>query len=194
MGFSRDELEAFRDRGVDDLVGHDVRLLFVGINPGLWTAATNTHFAHPGNRFYPALHLGGITAHPVDPAGATDDDRRMLTGRGIAITNLAARATARADELTRDELRAGGRLVADKVTAWQPRVVAFVGITAYRTAFRRPKARQGLQPEHEWLAGVETWAVGNHSGLNAHETVQTLARTYRQVAAAAGVELAPPRW
>ncbi len=194
MGFTREQLEVFRDLEVDDLVGDDVRLLFVGINPGLWTAATNTHFAHPGNRFYPALHLGGVTAHPVDPTGATDADRAMLTGRGIAITNLAARATARADELTREELRAGGRLVADKVAAWQPRVVAFVGITAYRTAYGRPRAAQGRQPEADWLAGVETWAVGNPSGLNAHETVESLARTYREVAEAAGVPVGPPRW
>ena len=124
MGFTREELEAYRDEEVDDLVGGDVRLLLVGINPGLWTAATNTHFAYPSNRFYPALHLAGITPTPIDPNGATDEDRTMLRGLGIAITNVVARATARASELTREELRAGGEVVAAKVEDWQPNVVA----------------------------------------------------------------------
>ena len=194
MGFSREELEAFRDEEVDDLVGDDVRLVLVGINPGLWTAATNTHFAYPSNRFYPALHLAGITPTAIDPNGATDEDRSMLRSLGIAITNVVARATARASELTRDELRAGGALVADKVAAWSPRVVAFVGITAYRDAYGRRKAQTGRQPQEEWVAGVETWAVPNPSGLNAHETVDSLARAYREVAVAAGVEVGEPRW
>lgn len=194
MGFTRDELEAFRDQEVDDLVGEDVRLLLVGINPGLWTAATNTHFAYPSNRFYPALHLAGITPTPIDPNGATDEDRTMLRGLGIAITNVVARATARASELTRDELRAGGAVVAEKVAEWQPNVVAFVGITAYRDAYGRRQAQTGRQPPDEWLAGVETWAVPNPSGLNAHETVDSLARAYREVAVAAGVDVGRPRW
>lgn len=194
MGFTREELEAHYGEEVDDLVGADPKLLLVGINPGLWTAATNTHFAHPGNRFYPALHLAGVTPSPIDPNGATDEDRSMLRDLGIAITNLVARATARASELTRQELRDGGAAVADKVAAWRPAVVAFVGITAYRTAYGRRTAQVGRQPEDDWIAGTETWAVPNPSGLNAHETTESLARQYREVALAAGVDVIDPRW
>lgn len=194
MGFTREELEAYRDEEVDDLVGDDVRLLLVGINPGLWTAATNTHFAYPSNRFYPALHLAGITPTAIDPNGATDEDRTMLRGLGIAITNVVARATARASELTRQELRDGGEVVAGKVADWGPNVVAFVGITAYRDAYGRRGAQTGRQPAEEWVAGVETWAVPNPSGLNAHETVASLARQYRAVAEVAGIDCREPRW
>ncbi len=118
----------------------------------------------------------------------------MLRDLGIAITNLVARATARASELTRTELRAGGAVVADKVAAWRPQVVAVVGITAYRDAYGRRTAQTGRQPQEDWIAGTETWAVPNPSGLNAHETVESLARQYREVALAAGLELSPPRW
>lgn len=194
MRFTREELEAFHGEEVDDLVADEVKLLLVGINPGLWTAATNTHFAHPGNRFYPALHLAGITREPIDPNGATDRDREHLKQLGVAITNLVPRATVRASELTREELREGGEVVADKVEAWEPNVVAFVGITAYREAYRRRGARTGLQPQDEWIAGTETWAVPNPSGLNAHETTESLARQYREVAVAAGIDVTDPRW
>ena len=114
MGFTRAELESFRGASVPDLIGPGVQLLFVGINPGLWTAATQTHFAHPGNRFYPALRLAGIVDRDLDRVGGmTDDDRAYLIDRGIGITNLVARASIRADELTADELRQGrGRLEA----------------------------------------------------------------------------------
>lgn len=199
MGFSRDELEQFRDAEVDDLVGEHVTLLLVGINPGLWTAATNTHFAYPSNRFYPALRLAGITPPGVDPDRLRTDGhdpatRAALTDRGLAITNVVARATARASELSREELRAGGEVVAGKVGDWAPRVVGFVGITAYRDAYGRRSASMGRQPADEWIAGVETWALPNPSGLNAHETVDSLARAYREVAVAAGVEVDDPRW
>lgn len=199
MGFTREELEAHRDDEVDDLVGESPRLVFVGINPGLWTAATNTHFAHPGNRFYPALELAGITPPSVDAdqlrrEGHEPATRAALTDRGIAITNVVARATARASELSRAELRAGGEVVAQKVGVWQPQVVAFVGITAYRDAYRRRDATVGRQPRDEWIAGVETWALPNPSGLNAHETTESLARAYREVALAADIDLDEPRW
>jgi double-stranded uracil-DNA glycosylase len=184
MGFTREELEAHRDMVVPDLVGEQPpRLVIVGINPGLWTAATQTHFAHPSNRFYPALHRAGITPRELDRvAGLTDADRRELTDRGIAITNVVARATARASELSTDELRAGATALRARVEAWQPVVVAMAGVT---TAFRAPKAQLGRQPES--LGGAELWVVPNPSGLNAHETVESLAAWYRQAAAAAGV-------
>jgi len=187
VGFTRDELRRHQDATVPDLVGSaPPRLVFVGINPGLWTAATQTHFAHPGNRFYPALHLAGITDRVLDRvAGLDEADRRRLTDRGIAITNVVPRATAAASELTRAELREGGQRLLERLLAWQPRVVAVAGITAYRAAFGKPKAVMGRQPEP--LAGAELWVVPNPSGLNAHETVDSLADWYRQVAEAAGI-------
>lgn len=188
--FTRAELESFRDAEVPDLLPtrpeHELRLLFVGINPGLWTAATSTHFAHPGNRFYPALLLAGVLTEPVDPAaGMSDADRDRLRARGIGITNLVRRATAKASELTAEELREGGARLAALVAAQRPRVVAVAGITAYRAAFGLPKALPGRQPED--LAGAELWVVPNPSGLNAHETVTSLAEAYRRVGEAAGV-------
>lgn len=184
--FTRAELESYRDAEVPDLLGPDLRLLFVGINPGLWTAATQTHFAHPANRFYPALLLAGIITEPVSPsAGMTEEDRDRLRARGIGITNLVRRATARASELTSAELKAGGEELVATVRRTRPRVVAVAGITAYRTAFGRPRAALGRQPEP--LAGAELWVVPNPSGLNAHETVTSLAAAYGEAARAAGV-------
>ncbi|MBM9459490.1 mismatch-specific DNA-glycosylase [Nocardioides sp. zg-536] len=188
--FTRAELESFRDARVPDLLPTSpdqvLRLLFVGINPGLWTAATSTHFAHPGNRFYPALLAGGVIERPIDPAdGMSEDDRQMMRERGIGITNLAPRATAKASELSAEELRAGGAALRELVARLRPAVVAVAGITAYRTAFGLPKAVAGRQPED--LAGAQLWVVPNPSGLNAHETVASLARAYREVAEAAGI-------
>ena len=184
--FTRAELESFRDAEVPDLLGPDVRLLFVGINPGLWTAATRTHFAHPVNRFYPALLAAGILTEPVDAAaGMTDDDRARVLARGVGITNLVRRATARADELSAEELRAGGEELTATVARVRPRVVAVAGITAYRSAFGVRRAVPGRQPEP--LAGAELWVVPNPSGLNAHETVASLARAYAEPARAAGI-------
>lgn len=184
--FSRDELNSYRNAEVADLVGDGVRLLFVGINPGLWTAATNTHFAHPGNRFYPALFTAGILDHQIDrTTGFTDADRAALIDRGIGITNIVRRATAKASELTAAELRAGGAELVEHIEHWQPRVVAVAGITAYRTAFTAPKTRMGRQARG--LGGAELWVVPNPSGLNAHETIDSLAEAYAAPARAAGV-------
>lgn len=186
MGFTRAELEQYRDATVDDLVGPDLVLLFVGINPGLWTAATNTHFAHPGNRFYPALRAAGLIEREIDrSAGFSEDDRLHLIERGIGITNLVMRATVRASELSTEELVEGGRTVLSKVARWRPKVVAFAGITAYRRAFGLPTAAVGLQ-EERW-GETEVWVVPNPSGLNAHETIESLAAAYRRVGEAAGV-------
>nr|WP_281496832.1 mismatch-specific DNA-glycosylase [Ornithinimicrobium sp. F0845] len=182
-------MESFRDAEVPDLLpspGQDLRLLFVGINPGLWTAATQTHFAHPGNRFYPALLQAGIVQRRIDPsAGMTDDDRDHLRARGIGITNLVRRATARADELTATELREGGERLLATVRDTRPEVVAIAGITAYRSAFGVRGARVGEQIDG--LEGARLWVVPNPSGLNAHETVASLAVAYAEPARAAGV-------
>jgi TDG/mug DNA glycosylase family protein len=184
--FTRAELDAHRGAVVPDLVGADLRLLFVGINPGLWTAAVQTHFAHPANRFYPALLEAGIIERPIDPAaGMTDDDRAYFVSRGLGITNLVARASARADELTPAELRDGGARLVERVEQWRPAVVAVAGITAYRAAFGVRSAATGRQHDH--LGGAELWVVPNPSGLNAHHTVATLAAAYREPAVAAGI-------
>lgn len=186
MGFTREELAAARDLTVPDLIGPGLRLLFVGINPGLWTAAAQTHFAHPGNRFYPALFRAGIIDREIDrSAGMSDDDRRHLIERGIGITNIVRRTTATASELSARELREGAAVLRSFVAEHEPVVVAVAGITAYRTAFRLPKATMGEQPES--LEGARLWVVPNPSGLNAHETTESLAAAYREPAAAAGI-------
>jgi TDG/mug DNA glycosylase family protein len=188
MGFTRAELESFHGATVPDLVGRGLALLFVGINPGLWTAATQTHFNHPGNRFYPALYAGGLIDIVVDRGRAmTDEERRHLVDQGIGITNLVARATARASELSADELRAGSVRLSKFVAEHRPRVVAVAGITAYRTAFGRPTAALGRQAEQ--LDEAELWVVPNPSGLNAHATIASLAAAYREVAEVAGLTL-----
>ncbi len=188
MGFTRRELESFRNATVADLVGPGLQLLFVGINPGLWTAATGTHFSHPGNRFYPALLIGGVIGREIDRGtGMSDDDRRHLIERGIGITNVVRRATAKASEVTPDEFRTGGQQLRLFVSNNQPRVVAVAGITAYRAAFDAPKAAMGRQPAS--FEGAELWIVPNPSGLNAHETVASLAAAYRLPAIAAGIQL-----
>jgi len=186
VGFTRAELAAYRDASVPDLVGPGVKLVFVGINPGLWTAATQTHFAHPGNRFWPALRLAGVVDRSFDrAAGMTDDDRAYLVGRGIGVTNLVNRATARADELTSAELRAGSERLRAFVDRHRPQVVAVAGITAYRAAFGAPQARTGEQPEP--LEGARVFVVPNPSGLNAHETIASLGAAYAEPAHAAGL-------
>ena len=190
MGFTRAELEAFRGREVEDLLGPKLRLLFVGINPGLWTAAVQTHFAHPANRFYPALLRAGIIERAISPAeGMTDADRDHLRARGIGITNLVRRATARASELSAAELREGGERLVELVAERQPKVVAVAGITAYRHAFGDRRASLGRQPQAaaaRW-SGAALWVVPNPSGLNAHETIASLASAYAAPAAEAGV-------
>ncbi len=187
--FTQAELQTYYGASVPDLLPADeqpLRLLFVGINPGLWTAATQTHFAHPLNRFYPAIFRAGITTRPIDAsAGMTPEDRDYFRARGIGFTNIVRRATAKASELSNAELKEGGAELFSLVARRKPAVVAIAGITAYRTAFNRPKAKQGRQPEP--LAGAELWVVPNPSGLNAHETVPTLAAAYADAARAAGL-------
>ena len=197
VSFTRAELEEFRGCEVDDLVGPGLKLLFVGINPGLWTAAVQTHFAHPTNRFYPALAAAGITGYEVDrAAGMTDADRAHLVARGIGITNLVGHATARASELSPEELREGGERLLRFVAEHRPRVVAIAGISAYRDAFGERAAVLGRQPETLESAirssDAALWVVPNPSGLNAHETVATLAAAYAAPAAEAGVIAAAP--
>lgn len=173
---------------IDDVMlppGAPLRLLIVGINPGLWTAAVNAPFARPGNRFWPSLHAAGLTDHLVDAStGLLPADEDRLAQRGIGITNIVGRATARADELSRDELREGGTRLVERVAVLNPRVVAIAGITAFRAAFALPKARLGRQGPTlvpGWPSSVGLFVVPQPSGLNAHENVESLAERWREV-------------
>ena len=190
MGFSRAELDSYRDRTVPDLLPQPLRLLFVGINPGLWTAATGAHFARPGNRFYPALHRAGITPTLINAAdGYVPEELAQLTDRGIGISNVCPRATARADELTAEEFHEGAQRLDRLVRAEHPAVVAVLGITAYRAAFDRPKAVTGRQ-DSPW-PGTELFVAPSPSGLNAHSSLDDLARIYGDIARAAGIAVDP---
>jgi double-stranded uracil-DNA glycosylase len=189
--FTRVELDSFRGQTLPDLLGDTVRLLFVGINPGLRTVAVQAHFGGGSNRFYPALYRAGITDHQISASnGLAPDDRAQLVSRGIGITNLFDGASARADELTVAELRSGAAALEERVAAVQPGAVAMLGVTAYRMAFERPAARVGLQPE--LLGRSPLWVVPNPSGLNAHAPLAALAAAYREVAIAAGIAVFDP--
>ena len=186
MGFTRAQLEQFRGGTLPDLLGPSTRLLFVGINPGLLTVAVQSHFGRRGNRFYPALHRAGIVDRVIDASnGFRSEDRTLLLEAGIGITNLVPWATARADELTPEQLRDGAHMLERTVRRVRPTVVAMLGITAYRIAFGRPKAVVGPQPQP--LGGAPVWVVPNPSGLNAHARLPDLAAAYREVARAAGI-------
>jgi len=171
------DLEAARDRTIPDVLPVPdavFRVLFCGINPGLYSAATGWHFARPGNRFWPALYRSGFTPRLLAPR-----EQDLLPGLGLGITNLVARATAQASELASTELRAGAEHLAVLVRAHRPRIVAIAGVTAYRTAFGRRRASTGPQPE--LLGGARLWVVPNPSGLNAHWTTPKLTEAYRDL-------------
>ncbi|WP_406815900.1 G/U mismatch-specific DNA glycosylase [Mycobacterium sp. M23085] len=186
LRFTRAELQRFNGSTVPDLISDQVRLLFVGINPGLRTAAVQAHFAPRGNRFWPALYRAGITDHLIDASsGFAPADRQYLLRRGIGITNLVERATAGADELTAAELIDGRRKLDRMVEHFSPRVVAVLGITAYRDAFGQRRAQAGKQASP--YRATELWVVPNPSGRNAHASVSSLTAAYREVARAAGI-------
>jgi TDG/mug DNA glycosylase family protein len=186
MGFTRAELEAVRGRSVPDLLGDEVCLLFVGINPGLWTAAARAHFAKRGNRFYPALYLAGLSKRQIDASeGMALEDATDLRERGVGISNLVNKATARADELTTTELEEGAVELGAKVDLLRPRVVVMLGLTAYRIAFGQPRATIGWQTDG--VAGADLLLTGNPSGLNAHQSTTSLAADFAMAADRAGV-------
>ena len=188
--FTRAQLEAFRGGTIPDTVGPGTRLLFVGFNPGLRSVAVQAPFSLRSNRFWSTLYRAGILDHVVDASQGLDAaDRAHLFARGVGLTSLVRRATARADELTRDELVTGARELERRVAASPPRVVAILGITAYRIAFGVKDAVPGEQPAT--IAGVPIWVVPNPSGLNAHATPTALATAYRAAAIAAGIEVLP---
>ncbi|MEZ5290668.1 MAG: G/U mismatch-specific DNA glycosylase [Vicinamibacterales bacterium] len=177
---TRDDLVAARTRILPDVIAPGLRVLFCGINPGLYSAATGHHFARPGNRFWPALHRAGFTPRQL----AAAEDGTLLT-YGCGITNLVARTTAGAAELDRDELRRGGVRLARKVARHRPRWVAVVGIDAYRRAFARPDAVVG--PQAERLGGARVWVLPNPSGLNASYQLPALVRAFRALREASGL-------
>ncbi len=169
-----------------DVLPDPLRLLLVGINPSLWSAAAQAHFARPGNRFWPALHAAGITARLVDvSAGMSPEAMAELERAGVGITNLVRRATARADELSAEELTAGADRLRTLVARKRPAVVAILGITAYRLAFGRGSATRGVVAEP--FEGARLVVAPNPSGLNAHENLESLATAYRTIADLAGV-------
>ncbi|NYI04353.1 G/U mismatch-specific DNA glycosylase [Allostreptomyces psammosilenae] len=176
------ELQAARDRRLPDLIAPGLSVLFCGINPGLWSAATGHHFARPGNRFWPALHRSGFTPRLFRPA-----EQWELLELGLGLTNLGGRATARADELGAEELRAGGVALAAKVAEYRPRWLAVLGVSAYRTAFDARRAVVG--PQEAAMGDTRVWVLPSPSGLNAHWTPTALAEEFSRLrqAVAAGV-------
>jgi TDG/mug DNA glycosylase family protein len=171
------DLEAARQLTIPDVLpepGRPLYVLFCGINPGLYSAATGWHFARPGNRFWPALERSGFTPRLLAPR-----EQDLLPTWGLGITNLVPRATAQASELTAAELRAGGEHLEALVREHRPRYLAIAGVTAYRTAFGRPKATTG--PQAEPLAGARVWVLPNPSGLNASWTTPRLVEAFREL-------------
>jgi len=170
---------AAKGRTVPDIIAPGIKVLFVGINPGLYSAAARHHFARPGNRFWPALHTAGFTDRLLSPF-----EERELLACGYGITNIVPRATAVAAELSAAELATGGRRLLVKVRRYHPRIVAVLGVGAYRTAFDRPKALL-VGRQHEALADTPLWVLPNPSGLNAHYRLEELVQIFRRLRAAA---------
>jgi double-stranded uracil-DNA glycosylase len=168
---SKEDLAQARDRILEDVIAPDLRVLFVGINPGLWSGATGFHFARPGNRFWRAIHEGGLTPRLLSP-----HEQRHLLDYGLGVTNLVPRTTAAASELSDDELRAGGQELLRKLERFRPHKVAFLGVSTYRIAFGRQNAMVGRQGEQ--VAGADIWVLPNPSGLNAHYQLPQLAQAY----------------
>jgi TDG/mug DNA glycosylase family protein len=177
---SREELEAAYGKGVRAVVGPDLRVLFCGINPGLYTAAIGHHFGRPGNRFWTALHRSGFTAEQISPY-----DERELLYLGIGITNVVNKATRVAEEVSREDLEAGGAALVRTIRRYRPKVLAVLGLGAYRSAFGRPKAVIGPQPER--IAGTRVWVLPNPSGRTASYQMDALEKLFRSVREDAGL-------
>ncbi len=174
---TREELAAADGRSIPDVLAPGLRVVFVGINPGLYSAATGHHFARPGNRFWPALFGAGFTDRLLHPSQDVE-----LPSFGLGVTNVVARATASADELRPDELRTGAAELERKIERFAPACVALLGLGAYRTAFRRPRAVEGPQPER--LGPARLWLLPNPSGLNAHHQLPALIERFAALRAA----------
>ena len=171
---TKEELLAAKDKVIRDVIAHELKVLFCGINPGLYSGATGHHFARPGNRFWPALYNAGFTERLLSPFEECE-----LLQRGYGITNVVARTTARADELATEELIEGGRRLKTKVRRYRPKVLAVLGISAYRAAFGRASAH--LSKQSETIGETLIWVLPNPSGLNAHYQPKDLARLFREM-------------
>jgi TDG/mug DNA glycosylase family protein len=171
---TKTELLAADGRRLPDVIEHDLKVLFCGINPGLYSAAVGHHFARPGNRFWATLYAAGFTRRVLQPC-----ESRKLLDRGLGLTDIVARATKKAEELAPDELVAGRRRLQRKVRKYAPRWVAILGIGAFRVAFRRPDAEPGPQPER--ISGARIWVLPNPSGLNAAHQPAALAAAFRKL-------------
>ena len=188
---TRDDLPQFfndNPNAVDDILPTDnaaLRLLIVGVNPGLWTAAVNAPFARPGNRFWPSIHQAGLSDYQIDASrGLSTADAMQFISRGIGLTNLVGRATVRADQLSKAELREAGQELIARVNELHPKMVAIAGITAFRDAFALPKATLGAQDTTQipgWPSSTKLWVVPQPSGLNAHFQIPQLAEIWREV-------------
>jgi len=171
---TKEQLLAATEKTVRDVIASDLRVLFCGINPGLYTAAVGHHFARPGNRFWPALYAGGFTERLLSPF-----DERELLKSGYGITNVVQRTTATADMLTKEEIVAGGEKLRAKILRYRPRILAVLGVGAYRTAFNQPKATVGCQEDQ--IGNTVLWVLPNPSGLNANYQPADLARLFREL-------------
>jgi double-stranded uracil-DNA glycosylase len=171
---TRAQVMAAHDKTVPDLIGPNLRVLFVGINPGLYTAAIGHHFGRPGNRFWPAMHLGGFTRRLLSPFESAE-----LLADGYGITNLVARATATAAELSAQELVAGAKRLVRKLRRYRPAIAAVVGLGAYRVAFGKKDAAVGRQEQR--IGDTVLWVLPNPSGLNAHFQVPELGRLFGEL-------------
>ncbi|HEY0429081.1 MAG TPA: G/U mismatch-specific DNA glycosylase [Pyrinomonadaceae bacterium] len=165
---SKEDLRDAVNRTTEDLIDYNLKVLFCGINPGIWSGATGFHFAKPGNRFWKVLHLAGFTDRILHPS-----EEHELLESGYGITSFCKRTTARADELSNEEYVTGGKLLVKKIEKYKPENLAVLGIGAYRTAFQKPKAKLGLQ--NEKIGGARVWLLPNPSGLNAHYQIKDLA-------------------
>ena len=171
---TKEQLLAATGKTVRDVIAPDLRVLFCGINPGLYTAAVGHHFARPGNRFWPALYAGGFTSRILSPF-----EERELLKSGYGITNVVPRTTASADMLTKEEIIAGGKRLRAKVLRYRPRILAILGVGAYRTGFNQPKASVGRQQDR--IGETVLWVLPNPSGLNANYQAADLARLFREL-------------
>ena len=171
---TKEELLAAHDKTIRDVIARELKVLFCGINPGLYSGATGHHFARPGNRFWPALYHAGFTDRLLSPS-----EERELLKSGYGITNVVARTTARADELSLEEMIEGGRKLKTKVRRYRPKVLAVLGISAYRAAFDRAQAHLGRQDDS--IGETLVWVLPNPSGLNAHYQPKDLARLFREM-------------
>ena len=174
------ELAAAAGAGIQDVIAPGLRVLFVGINPGLYSAATGHHFARPGNRFWPALHAAGLTPRLLHPS-----EQRLLLEGGYGVTNLVNRATASADALTPEEFVAGRKRLASKVRRYRPKIIAFLGVGAYCHAFALRQPALGSQPDK--FEGAVVWLLPNPSGLNANYQLPELTKLFRRLCLSASL-------